>query len=152
MRSAAHTHASWKPGERNFIIISLGGSAPLCNAPLFIAIAKTRRVIDQMARVWKLFWADTLVHYGIKIDNFTHHMACISSHLYYCLSMFVDNNNYYLTNSSTMMLMFSVNSFNIVIINRFVELIVLHYGVYNFVVILMLMEKMYGGYFSFECF
>lgn len=66
--------------------------------------------------------------------------------------MFVDNNNYYLTNSSTMMLMFSVNSFNIVIINRFVELIVLHYDVYNFVVILMLMEKMYGGYFSFECF
>lgn len=66
--------------------------------------------------------------------------------------MFVDNNNYYLTNSSTMMLMFSVNSFNIVIINRFVELIVLDYGVYNFVVILMLMEKMYGGYFSFECF
>lgn len=66
--------------------------------------------------------------------------------------MFVDNNNYYLTNSSTMMLMFSVNSFNIVIINRFVELIVLHYGVYNFVVILMLMKKMYGGYFSFECF
>lgn len=66
--------------------------------------------------------------------------------------MFVDNNNDYLTNSSTMMLMFSVNSFNIVIINRFVELIVLHYDVYNFVVILMLMEKMYGGYFSFECF
>ena len=24
VRSAAHTHASWKPGERNFIIISLG--------------------------------------------------------------------------------------------------------------------------------
>lgn len=128
VRSAAHTHASWKPGERNFIIISLGSGwlfRPV-EARLYATLHCSSRLrrrgaqsADQMGPVFANF--PGLITMGAR--EFTSTILGIV-YFFSFIGLFVDNGNYYLTNFFTMMLM--LNSFsNIVIINRFVELIVI---------------------------
>lgn len=127
VRSAAHTHASWKPGERNFIIISLGSGwlfRPV-EARLYATLHCSSRLrrrgaqsADQMGPVFANF--PGLI--TMQAREFT--STILGIYFFSFIELFVDNGNYYLTNFFTMMLM--LNSFsNIVIINRFVELIVI---------------------------
>lgn len=80
VRSAAHTHASWKPGERNFII-SLGSGwlfRPV-EARLYATLHCSSRLrrrgaqsADQMGPVFANFSGLITMNKRIYFDNFRH--------------------------------------------------------------------------------